>query len=99
MATSEFWQRISSTVTQPRDWPGYVSENRSRNFQSRATLWILLDVSTVSLAAVVATIYETHTGPLNGAREFYRGTLFQGRSMGMLLVFLCGFTVAIIATS
>jgi exopolysaccharide biosynthesis polyprenyl glycosylphosphotransferase len=99
MATSEFWQRISSTVTQPRDWPGDVSENRSRNFQSRAKLWILLDVATVSLAAVVATIYETHTGPLNGAREFYRGTLFQGRSMGMLLVFLCGFTVALIATS
>jgi exopolysaccharide biosynthesis polyprenyl glycosylphosphotransferase len=99
MATSEFWQRISSTVTQPRDWPGDVSENRSRNFQSRAKLWILLDVATVSLAALVATIYETHTGPLNGAREFYRGTLFQGRSMGMLLVFLCGFTVALIATS
>jgi exopolysaccharide biosynthesis polyprenyl glycosylphosphotransferase len=99
MATSEFWQRISSTVSQPRDWSGDVSENRSRNFQSRAKLWILLDVITVSLAAVVATIYETHTGPLNGARAFYQGTLFQGRSMGMLLAFLCGFTVALIATS
>jgi exopolysaccharide biosynthesis polyprenyl glycosylphosphotransferase len=99
MATSEFWQRISSTVSQPRDWSADVSENRSRNFQSRAKLWILLDVITVSLAAVIATIYETHTGPLNGARAFYQGTLFQGRSMGMLLAFLCGFTVALIATS
>jgi exopolysaccharide biosynthesis polyprenyl glycosylphosphotransferase len=99
MATSELWQRISSTVSQPRDWQGDVSENRSRNFQSRAKLWILLDVVTVSLAAVAATIYQTHTGPLSGARELYQGTLFQGRSMGMLLAFLCGFTVALVATS
>ena len=32
-------------------------------------------------------------------KKFYRGTLFQGRSMGILLVFLCGFTVTLIATS
>ena len=99
MATSELWQRISSTVSQPRDWVAEMSDSRTRNFQSKAKLWILLDVFTIFVSAIVATSYEMHTGPLTGAMAFYRGTLFQGRSMGILLAFLCGFAVALIATS
>jgi exopolysaccharide biosynthesis polyprenyl glycosylphosphotransferase len=60
---------------------------------------MLLDAMTVILAAAVATSYEMHMEPIAGARELYRGTLFHGRSMGMLFAFLLGFTVALIASS
>ncbi|HVZ84271.1 MAG TPA: sugar transferase [Terracidiphilus sp.] len=58
-----------------------------------------LDVLTVLVSAIIATTVELHTGPVNGARAFYRGTLFHGRSMGILLALLCGFTVVLIVTS
>ncbi len=99
MATSEFWQRISATVSQPGEWAANLSERKQRNFQSKLSLWILLDVCTVLVSAIVATTYKTHTGPLRNARELYQGTLVHGRSMGILLAFLCGFTLALIATS
>ena len=99
MATSEFWQRISATVSQPDDWAGDAAESKPRNFQSKSSLWILLDVVTIFLAAAVATTYEMHKGPVAEAREFYRGNLFHHRSMGILLAFLCGFSLALIATS
>jgi exopolysaccharide biosynthesis polyprenyl glycosylphosphotransferase len=58
-----------------------------------------LDVFTILGAAILATLYERHTGPLAGARGFWHGTLFHGRSMWMLLAILCGFTAAIIVSS
>jgi exopolysaccharide biosynthesis polyprenyl glycosylphosphotransferase len=39
------------------------------------------------------------TRPLAGVKGFWQGTLFQGRSMGMLLGFLCGFCIALILIS
>jgi exopolysaccharide biosynthesis polyprenyl glycosylphosphotransferase len=58
-----------------------------------------LDAATALGAAFLATIYEFHTSPINGARGFWHGTLFYGRSMGILLaLFLC-FTFALIMTS
>ncbi len=58
-----------------------------------------LDILTSLAAAIVATVLEKHIGPVNGARAFYRGTLFQGRSMGILLVMLFGFIVALVTIS
>jgi exopolysaccharide biosynthesis polyprenyl glycosylphosphotransferase len=60
---------------------------------------MVLDAVTVCGAAMVATIYELHTSPVNGARGFLHGTLIHGRSMGILLALLCGFTFALIMTS
>ena len=60
---------------------------------------MIADGVTVLAAAVVATLYEFQTGPLAGARGFWHGTLIHGRSMGILLALLCGFTVALIITS
>ncbi len=57
------------------------------------------DGLTVLAAATVATLYKLHTGPVGGARGFVHGTLIQGRSMGLLLALLCGFTVALILSS
>ena len=60
---------------------------------------MFLDAVTILVSAAAATIYERHTGPVVGARAFYRGTLFEGRSMGLLLALLCGFTICIIVSS
>lgn len=60
---------------------------------------MFLDAVTVLMSAVVATIYERNTGPVAGARDLYRGTLFQGWSMEILLAMLCGFGIALIVTS
>jgi exopolysaccharide biosynthesis polyprenyl glycosylphosphotransferase len=60
---------------------------------------MLLDAATVLVSAIVATIYERHTDPLAGARDLYRGTLFQGWSMEILLALLCGFAISLIVTS
>jgi len=60
---------------------------------------MVLDAITILTGAVLATLYEMHTGPLAGARGFWRGTLIHGRSMGILLAMLCGFTVTLMITS
>jgi exopolysaccharide biosynthesis polyprenyl glycosylphosphotransferase len=99
MATSELWQRISATVEQPGERAGDWSRGGRRNLQSQLTLWILLDVVTIAVSAVAATIYKTHAGPIKNAREFYHGALVHGQSMGILFAFLCWFTLALIATS
>jgi exopolysaccharide biosynthesis polyprenyl glycosylphosphotransferase len=58
-----------------------------------------LDVVTIVGSAVLATLYEFGTGPVVGARGFWHGTLFHGRSMWILLGLLCGFAFALIITS
>jgi exopolysaccharide biosynthesis polyprenyl glycosylphosphotransferase len=60
---------------------------------------MVVDGITVLGAAVLATLYEFHTGPVAGARGFWHGTLIHGRSMGILLALLCGFTISLIITS
>jgi exopolysaccharide biosynthesis polyprenyl glycosylphosphotransferase len=58
-----------------------------------------MDALTVLASATLATLYKLQTGPVGGARDFVRGTLIQGRSMGILLGLLCGFTIALILSS
>ena len=99
MATTDFWQRVSASVTVPADWATNVAAGSSRNWHGRIKFWMFIDFLTVLLSAIIATIYERHTTPVNGARAFYHGTLFYGRSMGILLVLLCGFAAALIITS
>jgi FlaA1/EpsC-like NDP-sugar epimerase len=60
---------------------------------------MFLDVLTILVSAVIATIYERHTSPVMGARAFYNGTLFYGRSMWILLTLLCGFATTLVVTS
>jgi exopolysaccharide biosynthesis polyprenyl glycosylphosphotransferase len=60
---------------------------------------MVLDGVTILGAALLATLYELHTGPVAGAKGFWHGTLIHGRSMGILLALLCGFTVALIVIS
>ncbi len=99
MASSDFWQKLSSSLTSSAEWEAGVAAGPARSGRGTAKLWMAMDVATVVGAAIVATLYEFHTTPLEGARGFWHGTLFHGRSMGILLTLLCGFTVALIATS
>ena len=99
MATSDFWQRVSASVAPPSDWVADSTASSSRSSQGKVKLWILLDLLTVLVSAGIATIYERHTGPVVGARAFYHGTLFYGRSMWILLAMLCGFATVLVVTS
>jgi exopolysaccharide biosynthesis polyprenyl glycosylphosphotransferase len=60
---------------------------------------MVLDTITILGAAVLATLYEMHTGPVAGARGFWHGTLIHGQSKWILLGLLCGFTISLIITS
>ena len=70
-----------------------------RSSRGKSRMWMLADVATILLSATIATIIEKQIGPLNGARAFYHGTLFHGRSMGILLFLLLGFTIALVFIS
>jgi exopolysaccharide biosynthesis polyprenyl glycosylphosphotransferase len=60
---------------------------------------MVLDGITILGAAVLATLYEFHTGPVAGVRGFWHGTLIHGRSVSILLALLCGFTIALMLIS
>jgi hypothetical protein len=38
-------------------------------------------------------VYKFHTSPVDEVKGFWHGTLIHGRSMGILLALLCGFTI------
>ena len=99
MATSEFWQRISASVSPSSEWAAGAASISPRKSRGTAKLWIVLDGITILGSAVLATLYEMHTGPVTGVKGFWRGTLIHGRSMGILLALLCGFAVALMMTS
>jgi exopolysaccharide biosynthesis polyprenyl glycosylphosphotransferase len=99
MATSEFWQRVSASVSASPEWAGGAAAESTRNSRGATKLWMFADAVTVLVSAILATLYEFHTGPVAGARGFWHGTLIYGRSMGILLALLCGFTFALIITS
>src|ERR1700733_1068518 len=99
MATSDFWQRISASVSSSSEWEESTAANSARISRGTTKLWMVLDGFTVLGSAVLATLYEFHTGPLAGAKGFWRGTLIHGRSMGILLALLCWFTFSLIITN
>jgi len=99
MATSEFWQRVSASVSAAPEWAGGSAGGPTRSSRGTAKLWMVLDAVSILGAAVLATLYEFHTGPVAGAKGFWHGTLIHGRSMWILLALLCGFTVTLIITS
>ena len=99
MATTEFWQRVSDSVSSSRELTGIQGGAPSRGRQGAATLWMILDVVTIIAAATLVTLYHTHVGPVAGAKGFWHGTLIYGRSMGILLALACGFSFALIVTS
>ncbi len=76
-----------------------MQSSASRSWRGTARLWIVLDVMAILVSGAAATLYKLRTGPVVVAEDFWHGTLIHGRSMGILLALLCGFTVALIVTS
>ncbi len=99
MASSDFWQRISTSLATSAEREAVEIEATGRPGRGAAKLWMVLDALTALGAAFVTTIYEFHTTPINGARGFWHGTLFYGRSMGILIALFFGFTFTLIVTS
>jgi exopolysaccharide biosynthesis polyprenyl glycosylphosphotransferase len=101
MATSDFWQRVSSSsgIDIPRVQEGSGERNKSRISSVKGRFWMILDAVTIAGAAALATVYRFHASPVAEAKGFWHGTLIHGRSMGILLALLCGFAVALIMTS
>jgi exopolysaccharide biosynthesis polyprenyl glycosylphosphotransferase len=62
-------------------------------------LWMVLDGITVLASTTFATLYARHVDPVVGAKDFWHGTLIYGRSMGILLAFVCGFCITLILSS
>jgi exopolysaccharide biosynthesis polyprenyl glycosylphosphotransferase len=60
---------------------------------------MVMDALTVVLAAMAATLYKFHATPVEGARDFFQGTMFHGLSVWILSALLCGFTCALLVTS
>lgn len=99
MATSDFWQRVSASVASTPDWVSDTPVVSPRNSQGKVKLWMSVDFLTVLVSAIIATVYERHTTPVVGAKAFYNGTLFNGRSMWILLGLLCWFASALVVSS
>lgn len=99
MATSEFWQRVSASVTSPPDWVMGAEAVSTRSSQGKIKFWMFVDFVTVLVAATIATVYERQVNPVAGARNLYHGTLFHGRPMWTLLALLCGFAAALLVSS
>jgi exopolysaccharide biosynthesis polyprenyl glycosylphosphotransferase len=99
MASSDFWQRISTSLATSAEREPIAVADTSRSGRGAVRLWMALDAATALGAAFLTTIYEFHTSPINGARGFWHGTLFYGRSTGILVALFCGFTLTLIGTS
>jgi exopolysaccharide biosynthesis polyprenyl glycosylphosphotransferase len=83
----------------PGDWAQDSHAVPIKGLRGKAALWMWLDAFTVIGAAVLATLYDRHTGPVAGARGFVHNNLIQHRSWGILLGLLIGFTVTLIIIS
>jgi hypothetical protein len=87
------------TCAVSQEWNDGATASHQRTARGSAGMWMLLDVFTVFGAALVAAIIELHTSPISGMKGFWRGTLIQGQSMGILTGLLVGFTVTLIVLS
>jgi exopolysaccharide biosynthesis polyprenyl glycosylphosphotransferase len=99
MATPDFWQRVSASVSAAPRWQEDVGARSGRSATERGGFWILLDLLTIVFSAAAATIYKFRASPLVEVKGFWRGTLIPGRSMGILLALVCGFAFVLILTS
>ena len=99
MATSDFWQRLSSSPSVTAERVTDAADRPRRSSEGKVKVWMFVDVLTVLAAAVLLTLIERRTGPVVGARALYHGTLFQGRSMGILLVLVSVFATTLVMTS
>jgi exopolysaccharide biosynthesis polyprenyl glycosylphosphotransferase len=100
MATSEFWQRVSSTPpSSSQEWNEGATASHQRTARGSAGMWMVLDGLTVLGAALVSAIIQLHMSPLDSVRGFLHGSLIPGQSMGIQVALLAGFTLTLIGVS
>jgi exopolysaccharide biosynthesis polyprenyl glycosylphosphotransferase len=99
MASSDFWQRLSSSLASSAEWEAGVAGGGPRGGRGAAKLWMAFDVLTIVVAATVTTLIKFHFTPVQGARGFWHGSMFVHRSIWILLALLCGFTFMVIVMS
>src|SRR5208337_3324453 len=99
MATSEFWERASASISPSPELAGESAANSTRHARGTSLLWMILDGITILAAAALATLYAYQKGPVAAAQGIWRGTLIHGRSMGILLALVCGFIFVLILIS
>src|ERR1700759_4612256 len=100
MATSNFWQRTSTSPPQSSpEWSESAAVGQQRTARGSVGMWMFLDAVTVFGAALVACVTQLHAGPIDSARSFLHGNLIAGQSTGILTGLLAGFTVTLIFIS
>ncbi len=99
MATSDFWQKVSSSMSTNATGLTSGAKRPQHPVFGRDSFWIVLDILTILGAALLATVYRFHSTPVATVRGLLHGTLIQGRSIGILLILFCGYTVALVVTS
>lgn len=97
MATSDFWQRVSASVSSSLERAGGFEGSTARPVRGATRLWMVLDGFTVFVAAFAATVYWLHRPLLEASRMIWRGSL--GGSAGILFTLLCGFIATLIIIS
>jgi exopolysaccharide biosynthesis polyprenyl glycosylphosphotransferase len=98
MATSDFWQRVSATVA-TSEWTGETTGAAARNSARTSKLWMVMDAVTVLAAVIVATCLEAYLKLFPGVKEYWRQSIIERRSTGLLIALLAGFIFALIYIS
>jgi exopolysaccharide biosynthesis polyprenyl glycosylphosphotransferase len=70
-----------------------------RNSARTSKLWMVMDAVTVLGAVIVATCFEAYIKLFPGVKEFWRQSMLERRSTGLLLALLAGFILALIYIS
>ena len=96
MVSSDFWQRLSTSLTTSAEREVSFAGGPPRVTRGSVKLWMAADALTVCVASMLATFYKFHTSPVAGAEGFWHGSLINAWSMWILL---CGFTFVLITTS
>jgi len=98
MATSEFWQRLSATVSSlERETP--LAVESARITRGSAKFWMAFDVVTIVVAAVGAAAYESQTGISDLSDQFWTSGLIWNNPILRVVALLVVFAMSLILTS
>ena len=98
MATSEFWQRLSASVS-ALEGEAPTPAKSSRVTRGTAKFWMAFDVATIVAAAAAATMFEFKIGLIEVVERFWRNRLFWHDSMWNEVALLAVFSASLILTS
>jgi len=99
MATTEFWQRVSASVSSTAEWSGGTKSNTVKGLRGTAKLWMALDGLMVLAIALFAMFYTMRTAQMPGTAGSWSSSLIHMRPTGVLPVLFFGYTVALLAIS